>query len=216
MQKYGFVYIWYDRKHKRYYIGSHWGTTDDGYICSSRWMRKAFRRREQDFRRRIIAIVHSRADLLKEEERWLQMIKENEVGSRYYNLQRTTHHWHSNPDKMKSIGEKISKALTGRKRPDISIALTGRKITRKSPKPFSDEHKKNLSEAGKGRAFDTETRNKISKANIGKKRSDDIRDQRRELNKQIHTGMKRSEETKIRMSIAQKARYASKKEFSES
>ena len=23
-EKYGFVYIWHDRKHKRYYIGSHW------------------------------------------------------------------------------------------------------------------------------------------------------------------------------------------------
>ena len=35
--KYGFVYIWYDRKHHRYYIGCHWGTIDDGYICSSNW-----------------------------------------------------------------------------------------------------------------------------------------------------------------------------------
>lgn len=26
MEKYGFVYIWYDRKRKMYYIGSHYGT----------------------------------------------------------------------------------------------------------------------------------------------------------------------------------------------
>jgi len=32
MQKYGFVYIWFDRKHKRYYIDSHWGKEDDSYI----------------------------------------------------------------------------------------------------------------------------------------------------------------------------------------
>ena len=35
MEKYGFVYIWFDRKHKRYYIGCHWGHEDDGYVCSS-------------------------------------------------------------------------------------------------------------------------------------------------------------------------------------
>lgn len=33
--KYGFVYLWFDRKHKRYYVGCHWGTTEDGYVCSS-------------------------------------------------------------------------------------------------------------------------------------------------------------------------------------
>ena len=29
MEKHGFVYIWFDRKHRRFYIGSHWGTEDD-------------------------------------------------------------------------------------------------------------------------------------------------------------------------------------------
>ena len=57
MEKYGFIYVWYDKKHKRYYVGSHWGHEDDGYICSSSWMRKAYRRRPSDFRRRIIARV---------------------------------------------------------------------------------------------------------------------------------------------------------------
>jgi hypothetical protein len=43
MEKYGFVYIWYDRKRKMYYVGSHWGTIEDGYICSSNRMRDAYR-----------------------------------------------------------------------------------------------------------------------------------------------------------------------------
>lgn len=42
-EKYGFVYIWRDKKHNRYYIGCHWGTTDDGYICSSPWMKQAYK-----------------------------------------------------------------------------------------------------------------------------------------------------------------------------
>lgn len=28
-EKYGFVYIWFDKKHKRFYIGCRWGTEND-------------------------------------------------------------------------------------------------------------------------------------------------------------------------------------------
>jgi len=51
-------------------------------------MRKAYRRRPEDFKkRRIIARIYTnRKDLLDEEYRWLQMIKPEELGKRYYNL----------------------------------------------------------------------------------------------------------------------------------
>lgn len=76
MEKYGFVYIWFDRKHKRYYIGCHWGTENDGYICSSSNMKSAYNRRPQDFKRRIISRVYTnRKDLLEEEYKWLSQIK---------------------------------------------------------------------------------------------------------------------------------------------
>jgi hypothetical protein len=83
----GFVYIWFDRKHKRFYVGAHWGSEDDGYICSSVWMRRAYARRPQDFRRRIISRVERREDLANEEQRWLNMMKAEELrGPRYYNI----------------------------------------------------------------------------------------------------------------------------------
>lgn len=96
MEKFGFVYIWYDRKHKRYYVGSHWGAEDDGYICSSRWMRKAYNRRPYDFKRRIIEKVYSsRKELIEREYYWLSLIGQEEICSKkYYN--RTKHkngHW---------------------------------------------------------------------------------------------------------------------------
>ncbi len=92
MEKYGFVYIWHDRKHHRYYVGSHWGTVDDGYICSSRWMRKAYRRRPEDFKRRILSIVTTnRHDAYLKEEAWLKLMKPEELGERYYNRSRKTH-----------------------------------------------------------------------------------------------------------------------------
>ena len=107
--KFGFVYLWFDRKHNRFYVGSHWGTINDGYICSSRWMRKAYKRRSHDFKRRIIARVFTnRKDLLREEHRWLSMIKEHELTTRYYNITKHLNgHW-SAEDSSKTIMEKIS------------------------------------------------------------------------------------------------------------
>ena len=70
MEKYGFIYIWRDRKHKRYYIGSHWGTEDDGYICSSPWMSQAYKHRPNDFKRRILQRVCSNRKDLLELELW--------------------------------------------------------------------------------------------------------------------------------------------------
>lgn len=108
--KTGFVYIWYDRKHKRYYIGSHWGAENDGYVCSSRWMRNAYKRRPHDFKRRIVSTVDSnRGDLLAEEYRWLQMISKDHLGSKYYNL--TNHlngHWATDNGKTLTVKQKLS------------------------------------------------------------------------------------------------------------
>lgn len=117
MSKHGFVYIWYDRKHKRYYIGCRFGRETDGYICSSRWMRNAYKRRPEDFKRRILATGITSKDALYEEEyRWLQMIKPEEVGVKYYNLQIWHYsHW-SNIDtlKWKQINEERSIRLKGK------------------------------------------------------------------------------------------------------
>ena len=97
MEKYGFVYIWFDRKHKRFYIGSHWGTEDDKYICSSNWMRRSYERRRLDFKRRILARIYTnRIDLYSEEQKWLSMIKDEEIKIRYYNLKKFAgSHWTS-------------------------------------------------------------------------------------------------------------------------
>lgn len=86
MKKFGFIYIWLDKKHHKYYIGRHWGLENDGYICSSRMMRQSYNRRPNDFKRRIISRVYtSNQDLILEEQRWLDMIKSTELGIRYYN-----------------------------------------------------------------------------------------------------------------------------------
>lgn len=123
---YGFVYIWFDRKHKRFYIGSHKGTYDDGYICSSSWMVRAYKRRPDDFKRRILSVVDTnREDLLAEEQRYLNMIRKEELGKRYYNLKTnayggftsTAHEAallkNKGSKRSDEVKKKVSKALTG-------------------------------------------------------------------------------------------------------
>ena len=122
MEKYGFVYIWFDRKHKRYYIGSHWGTEDDGYICSSTWMRNAYKYRPNDFKRKIIARVYdSKSALLQKEYEYLSLIESDELGKKYYNL--TNHlngHWMTDEEYAKNLSERISqKTKEAMQRPEV-------------------------------------------------------------------------------------------------
>jgi hypothetical protein len=122
MENYGFVYIWFDRKHKRYYIGSHWGTEADGYVCSSTWMIKAYKIRQEDFKRRILTRVYTnRKDLLESEYRWLSLIKDEEIKSKkYYNrMKHKNGHWTAEDyetDIKKTISEKTKEAM---QRPEV-------------------------------------------------------------------------------------------------
>lgn len=146
--KYGFIYIWRDRKHNRYYVGCHWGTIDDGYICSSPWMNQAFRIRPTDFKRRIIkANILTRPELYTEEQLWLNLIKPSEIKPindhpRYYNLKITNNEaWYKYPDHIKTVGEKISKAKKGKKTgprdPSVGIAIS----KAKQGKSLTEAHK---------------------------------------------------------------------------
>ena len=173
-ENYGFVYIWYDRKYKRFYIGCHWGTEDDGYICSSGWMNKSYKRRPEDFKRRILSRVFTdKIELFNEEHRWLQKIKPEELGTDYYNL-RNHHcsHWSTDKEKTKTLSEKISKTLTGRTLSSESIAK--RTATRKETYlGHSEETKLKMSEKAKGRPKSDIHKESIRQVNLGKKYSNE-------------------------------------------
>jgi hypothetical protein len=85
---FGFVYIWMDRKKKKFCIGSHMGSVDDGYLSSTGWFKQAYRRRPDDFRRRILFWLTSDDQKLlrKVEQMWLDLIPRNQFGKKYYNI----------------------------------------------------------------------------------------------------------------------------------
>lgn len=192
-EKYGFVYIWRDKKKNMYYIGCHYGTVDDGYICSSNWMRMAHTRRPNDFKRRILKTGLTRTEMYLQEQRLFEKIKPEEIKIRYYNLRLTTPTipWHADPDKLLTVGQKISKANTGRKSP--CTPERARKISegKKGKVPnWSEEGKARLKEAAKNRVLPEEQKENISKG---------LKEYYAE-NESKSKGRKHSEETKAAIS----------------
>lgn len=159
---YGIVYLWYDIKHKRFYIGCHWGTEDDGYICSSSWMKRAYKRRPQDFKRKILSKIYTnKKELLEEEYKWLSKIKKEELGKRYYNLQNNKfNHWSSNEIIRLKTAEKISNHH--KETLNFGKWNKGKVLTEETKKKISKSTSKAMKEYYKKNPRTEDTRKKIS------------------------------------------------------
>jgi hypothetical protein len=159
MEKYGFVYIWFDKKHKMYYIGCHWGTETDGYICSSNRMRNAYRRRPKDFKRKILENVNDRKTLLEAEQKWLSLAEK--TPNRYYNLCFVTKNpWWDNEQSRLTIGQKISKAH--KSNPNHSYWAKGKILSEETKKKISEKTSLGLNGYYEKNPRTEKTRKKIS------------------------------------------------------
>jgi len=184
-QKDGFIYIWRDSKHKRYYIGSHWGSENDSYICSSTNMKHAYKRRPKDFKRKIVQRLQNclYTELLEIEYKWLKLAEKRK--ERYYNLNFSANHWASR-DNSKSIGQKISESHKSNpnwgqwSKGKILSDETKEKLRQANKKQFQDlkqiELRKNKS---KELWNDPEYRSKCIASHTGRKESDETRNRKR-------------------------------------
>jgi len=155
----GYVYIWQDKKHNMFYIGSHYGNVSDNYICSSKWMLNAYNKRPEDFKMRILSHVSGTiADMQQEEQRWLDMINDNELSTsknvtegcnRYYNMKKSASGGCGSANKGNSNIGGWNRGLT--KHTDDRVANNGKLISKnKIGKKFSREHRVNMSIARGG------------------------------------------------------------------
>lgn len=200
----GFVYKWTDAKRDMYYIGSHKGSIDDGYVCSSKWMMRAFNKRPHNFVREILGVVTTNySDLIQLEQHYLNLIPDDAIGKSCYNLKKTAaggngFGYHLTEEHRKRIAESRMGEKNWVKRPEVrakisktmSLVLRTEESNRKrsetmtgmvgtwSGKDLSEEHKNNISKSLKGR--------RPSEATISAAVA-------------FHTGAKRSDKTKIRL-----------------
>lgn len=146
---FGFVYIWFDRRKKMFCIGSRYGSLTRTYITSTGWMARAYKKRPEDFKRRILYFlpVPDKKLLHQVEQRWLDMIDDAELSTsenvvagrnRYYNMKKHAAGGNGSANKGKSHapwnkGKKISYAHK------ISAAMTGRAM--------SESHREALKQA---------------------------------------------------------------------
>jgi len=211
MKKYGFIYIWYDSFKKMYYIGRHWGTEDDGYICSSNRMRDAYRRRPNDFKRRILSKVYTNNnDLIIEEQKYLNMIKLEEIKIKYYNISlnsktpSTIGFKHSEETKQKMRKSALGKVLSEETKEKLRIINLGKTLSEETKQKIKENHNRDYT--------DPLFLEKMSMS--AKNRSEKTRKKISENNKRLHAegkigmkGKKHSEQTKIKMSEAAKKRH---------
>lgn len=115
-----FIYMWFDKQRKMFYIGQHSGSYDDAYTSSSKWLSGEIRFRPHDFKRRIIKTFETKHDAQKHEGYLLTLIRDEEFGKKYYNLKQGKPKGISpwNKGKTNSVSvetrEKISAARKGK------------------------------------------------------------------------------------------------------
>jgi hypothetical protein len=112
-------------------------------------MRNVYRRRPEDFKRRIVQrVTSSRRDLLEIEHKWLSQIKDEQLGKKFYNMSKKRFgHWSCD----EQLRDQVSKKLIGRKHSEETKKLISDKKKGKKSVPCSEEKKKKISIANKGK-----------------------------------------------------------------
>lgn len=167
-----FVYCWTDHKTQKLYVGSHKGSIDDGYICSSKYMMKEYTIRPQDFTRQIVAEGKFQ-DIRKLEEVILKSVNAA-LNEQFYNKHNNDGKFY-NTSHNEDTKKKISKSMSGNKNP-----FYGKKL--------SATHKSNVSEAlrGKKNPFFGKQHDPEKKREISRKASETMKGHRP---KNIPTGL---------------------------
>jgi hypothetical protein len=76
----GYIYLWYDTRAKLFYLGGHKGKVEDSYVCSNKTMIRAYKKRLETFKFRVLQYVNGDNKVLRQaEQQWLDKIKNEEL-----------------------------------------------------------------------------------------------------------------------------------------
>jgi hypothetical protein len=176
-------------------------------------MKQAYKIRNIDFKRRILSTNLTREMLFEEEYKWLQLIKDEELGKKYYNLKNTKwEHWSQNKDTAKTVGQKISDSPLRKQRIGAANRGKQRSIEQKEHlrsinigKTHSEETKQRIKNLWKDPAYIEKqriTRSDPSFYDNFRNRDMTITEETRAKMIKAHSGKKLSEETKEKMRLS--------------
>jgi hypothetical protein len=121
--KLGFVYRWTDSSNGMYYVGSHCGSVDDGYIGSGKHFKYAYKKRPESFDREILYVGE---DFLELEDLILKTL-DSSNDEKSYNMINCAVISHKDKKRSEDTRKKQSEVRIGMK--------------------FSDQHRANISKA---------------------------------------------------------------------
>lgn len=105
----GFVYLWKNLINGMYYVGSHKGDVNDGYIGSGKYFKSAYRKNPSNFVREILYVGE---DFLDYEQELLEFI-DAESNDKFYNLvNKVGVGWH--PCHTKEARRKRAQSMKGK------------------------------------------------------------------------------------------------------
>lgn len=120
-----FVYCWTDHKMNKLYVGSHKGSEDDGYICSSKIMLEEYNQRPQDFTRQIVAEGLDK-DIRKLEVKILESVNAK-LNEDFYNLSNGYDNYNSQARLGRKVSEKTKEKMRKPKPEWVKIKYRGKR-----------------------------------------------------------------------------------------
>jgi hypothetical protein len=203
-----FLYKWHDKANDMFYVGYHKGRPDDGYICSSKYMKPEYEKRPQDFERTIL--LYGESKYVREMESRYLVAVDAAKDKTYYNKHNTYPYFttcgyvtsEETKKKLSIIGK--TRVFTEQHRQRLSEASKGHKRGLGAKRTEEVKRKMGLLKIGNknwlGRSHTEEAKKKVSQARKGMKFSESHL-----LNMSLsRLGKKKSEATKAKMSASRK------------
>jgi len=174
MRPTGFVYVWFHKDTGRYYIGSHRGSPDDGYIGSGKHFRLAIKKYGIDAFTRTIDYIGP--DYRREEGELIKFFDALNCPLSF-NLSHIDSHYtaHSTETKAKLREARAKQVITPEQREKIAHGNRGKTISEEQRRQISDAHtgrvhtaqaRKNMSEGRKGMKLSEAHKLKITEGQI--------------------------------------------------
>ena len=207
----GYIYLITDTTNGMKYTGKHHynkeGELDPNYHGSGVIIKNIYKKRPETLKEEYIKTCYSEEEMNSDEQYYIEVF--DTLYPNGYNLTKGGDGWSGGPcEEMRRKLSEVHKNISDETRRKMSLSNKGRTPYNKG-KHLSEEHKKKIGEANKGKTLSEEARKKISESNSGEKHHFFGKHHTEETKKKLsdsHKGKTLSDETKNKIGEKSKGR----------